>query len=365
MFGNEDNDEIYGSEGSDIIRGMSGIDTIDGGLERDVLFGEDGEVLNAAAGAMLAEDMYDLNNVFMVRTIVSTDTTVSDDIITDTMGDNIIIAGLGQDTVTTGDDDDVIIGDNGQITFSTAGLIETLVITDLTNGTKDIIDAGNGNNIIAGATGDDEIDTGTGDDIILGDGGTLEFVGGVLVRASATSSTQGHNIITVAGGDNLILAGAGMDTVTTGGGEDLILGDTGTVVYEAGLLKSATTSNQGGEADNITSGAGADIVLAGLGSDVIDTGADDDIVIADTGTIEKDPTGNPATLIKNDADPTLGGDDIVDLGDGNDIALGGAGSDTLRGEVGEDALFGDFVEININQAGVRDFQSILPTAVER
>ncbi|MGV7234872.1 MAG: calcium-binding protein, partial [Nitrosomonadaceae bacterium] len=274
---------------------------------------------------------------------------------------NIVIGGVGSDNISSTDGNDVIIGDNGLITFTTAGIIETLVVTDLTNGTKDIIRAGNGDNIIAGATGDDEIYAGIGNDIILGDGGSLSFTGGVLTRAESTASTQGNDIIVVLGGDNLILGGAGSDTVTTGDGEDLILGDTGEVVFDAGVLKSVTTSNEGGEADYISTGAGDDIVLAGLGSDVIDTGADNDIVIADTGSIEKNPTGDPATLIKNDVDPALGGDDEIYLGTGDDIALGGAGSDTIYGEEGQDAIFGDFVELNISQAGVRDFQSTLPT----
>ena len=39
----------------------------------------------------------------------------------------------------------------------------------------------------------------------------------------------------------LILGGAGADTITTGAGEDLILGDTGEVLFDAGLLKSIIT----------------------------------------------------------------------------------------------------------------------------
>ncbi len=93
------------------------------------------------------------------------------------------------------------------MTFSAAGIFESLVVTDLTNGTKDMIKAGNGNNIIAGATGDDEIEAGSNRDIILGDGGSLTFTAGVLTNATSTAIESGNDTITVLDGDNVILGG--------------------------------------------------------------------------------------------------------------------------------------------------------------
>ena len=592
LYGNEGNDEIYGREGNDIIRGMSGMDTIYGNIGLDIIFGENGNVLNAASGEMLAEELVDANNLLLVRKVISTDVTVGDDIITDLIGDTIIIGGAGKDTITTLNDNDVIIGDNGEIIFSSTGIIESLTVNDLTHGDNDIIDAGNGNNIIAGATGDDDIDSGINNDIILGDGGELTFTAGVLTAAQSTNAESGNDTITVADGDNFILGGAGQDSVTagdgndviigdngelarsatgivelvniddmingdndiidagngnnivtgglgddeissgtgndailgdggvltltngvltnakstvseigndtitvadgdnvilggagqdsvtagdgddviigdngqltyvlttssatiesivvtdlatggndiidagngnniivgatgdddinagfgndtiiadggtllfsagiltsaesiasiqgndsvdvaggnnvilagagkdqisTGAGEDIILGDTGEIIFDSNLLKSIFTSNQGVQDDQISSGDGADIIFAGLGSDTISSGGGDDIVIADTGSIETKTTSGFATLLRNDYDGNIGGNDTVYLGDGNDIVLGGAGKDFLDGGDGEDAIFGDFAVMSASNAGVRDFQSTLPT----
>ena len=272
----------------------------------------------------------------------------------------MILGGAGSDTITTTTGNDFILGDNGNIVIAANGVIESVSVSDLINGTDDIINAGNGNNIIAGAVGDDEIEAGINDDIILGDGGSLTFTAGVLTKAESTGSEAGNDTITALDGHNVILGGAGSDTVTTGGGVDIILGDTGEVLFEEGLLKSIITNNGGVGVDNISSGVGDDVVFAGLGSDVVNSGADNDIVIADTGMLEHNSSAELKTLIRNDVDPILGGNDIVNLGAGNDIGLGGAGFDKINGQEGSDSIFGDFVTIKISSTGIRDFQSTLP-----
>ncbi|SEQ89517.1 hypothetical protein SAMN03080615_03144, partial [Amphritea atlantica] len=263
----------------------------------------------------------------------------------------------------TGAGDDDIFGDNGLIEY-TNGLAVRLVSTDvdaISTGV-DIIDAGEGNNRVIAGFNADTVTSGSGVDVILGDAGELIYLDDVLQRATtAQTPLGGADTIRSGDGDNLILAGAGPDSVETGNGADVVLGDTGEVIYETGQLKSVITSNEGNGADNISTGAGDDVVFAGLGSDLINSGADNDIVIADTGILNYNFTSEPAILIRNDVDPTLGGDDIVYLGAGNDIGLGGAGSDTISGQDGEDAIFGDFVEITISATGLRDFQSTLPT----
>ena len=60
------------------------------------------------------------------------------------------------------------------------GIIESVTATDLTNGAGDIIKAGDGDNIIVGATGNDDIEVGIDNDTILGDGGVALYNAGVL-----------------------------------------------------------------------------------------------------------------------------------------------------------------------------------------
>ena len=111
---------------------------------------------------------------------------------------------------TTTDGVDIILGDNGQIVWSATGIIESVTATDLTNGAGDIIKAGDGDNIIVGATGNDAIETGIDNDTILGDGGIALYNAGVLVSLSSDAAEAGDDLITVVNGNNIIAGGAGM-----------------------------------------------------------------------------------------------------------------------------------------------------------
>ena len=114
------------------------------------------------------------------------------------------------DTITTTDGVDIILGDNGQIVWSATGIIESVTATDLTNGAGDIIKAGDGDNIIVGATGNDAIETGIDNDTILGDGGIALYNAGVLVSLSSDAAEVGDDLITVVNGNNIIAGGAGI-----------------------------------------------------------------------------------------------------------------------------------------------------------
>ena len=104
---------------------------------------------------------------------------------------------------------DTILGDNGQLVWSATGIIESVTATDLTNGAGDIIKAGDGDNIIVGATGNDVIETGIDNDTILGDGGVALYNAGVLVSLSSDAAEAGDDTITVVNGNNIIAGGAG------------------------------------------------------------------------------------------------------------------------------------------------------------
>ena len=59
-----------------------------------------------------------------------------------------------------------------------------------------------GDNIIVGATGNDDIEVGIDNDTILGDGGVALYNAGVLVSLSSDAAEAGDDIITVVNGNN-------------------------------------------------------------------------------------------------------------------------------------------------------------------
>ena len=206
-------------------------------------------------------------------------------------------------------------------------------------GDDDVIRAGEGNNIVIGGMGSDTITGGSGSgiDVVLGDNGKAVW-SAPDVRASFESTAigdGGNDDIRVGNGDNIVLGGFGTDVIVTGDGSDLILGDNGKFTYTTTarvtkLTRAETTDPDGttGAADTIVMGGGTtqNIVLAGMGADLVNgpayaatgtTGtasSGDDIVLGDNGFVTWDLNG----VITEFAStlPTLGGNDMVDVGDG-------------------------------------------------
>jgi Ca2+-binding RTX toxin-like protein len=151
--------------------------------------------------------------------------------------------------------------------------------------------------VVYGQAGDDKIRVanrvglpawlygGDGDDTLRGTGLADVLVGGA--------------------GNDVILAGAGIDDVDGGDGDDFLVGARGP--------------------DVLMGGAGNDAIRAGADNDWVDGSAGDDVITGGTGH-----------------DTLFGGagDDRVNAGDGRDLALGGGGNDTLTGSLGRDMLIG-------------------------
>ena len=120
-----------------------------------------------------------------------------------------------------------------------------------------------------GGFGADSITTGAGRDLILGDNASATFTGGVvtyMTTTDASEATGGNDLINGGDGDNIILGGVGMDAIT-GAGNDVVLGDNGNFTLSAArVLTYATTADVAlGGADTINAGAGNNVVLGGLG----------------------------------------------------------------------------------------------------
>ncbi|PKQ08569.1 MAG: hypothetical protein CVT71_00430, partial [Alphaproteobacteria bacterium HGW-Alphaproteobacteria-10] len=349
-FGDDDTITVT-SDGNNIILGGMGADTIKTAaatvLTTDVILGDNGTVTYAGATGSLK-----------LRQMVSTVTSRGgNDIITTGDGTKYIIGGYGKDTITTGTGGTgthVIIGDAGQIDFDTDGSVKVVATTDTEAnpgyGNDDTITStGDGNNIILGGMGADTIKTKAATvptmDVILGDNGAVLYDGVVgSLKLSQIVSTLpllgGNDTITTGDGSKYVLAGYGADIVFTGNGDDIVLGDNGTIDYQAGIphLVSSTNPAIGGD-DVITTNGGTDIVIAGAGYDLVFTGDGKDALIGDAGMVTL--MGGNWHLIET-TDVGIGTDDFLDGGAGEDIMFGVAGRNMFVGSLTEDLMVGTY-----------------------
>src|SRR6185369_7322142 len=128
--------------------GGAGGDTISGNAGSDVAFGDNGQIAFTYAtngGSPSATDPA----LFLPAAITLLTTTVptvgGDDIISAADGNNFVLGGLGGDQMTTGTGRDLILGDNGSMTFVSA-VLTFAQTTDPALGGNDTIGAGDGDN---------------------------------------------------------------------------------------------------------------------------------------------------------------------------------------------------------------------------
>ncbi|MBR9911354.1 MAG: hypothetical protein GYB33_13485, partial [Gammaproteobacteria bacterium] len=292
-------------------------------------------------------------------------------------GTNAVIGGFGTDTITTLGGDDIIIGDNGSIDYTASILIKSTDI-DETTGAKDIIDAGAGFNVVLGGAGGDEIDSAGDDDIIIGDHGEVYFndAGALKHVINTLPSIGGADIINAGAGDNIVFGGYADDQISVGMGNNIVIGDNGAWVCNPvdGSVQITSTdggNDQGGN-DIIEGGGGDDIFFGGIGDDVIDGKAGNDLIFGDqavltsrAGAANTNPRyralqggllydnqgeelvdmsqqfSGPSADIPTWSNWTITvGDGLDDLF-GNDYLAGGADNDTIFGQRGNDTIQGD------------------------
>lgn len=115
-----------------------------------------------------------------------------------------------------------------------------------------------------GTFGNDVIQTGDGDDVIISRGGEDIIVSGdgddIIVSGS------GDDYIEAGDGDDLVIAGSGDDIVYGGQGYDLIIAGSGNDYVDGGADNDLIIGNSGN--DILLGGAGSDILLAGRGNDL-------------------------------------------------------------------------------------------------
>ena len=349
--GTSSNDRITLGVGNDVVIGGAGADFIILGSGVDVVMGDDGEA--------------DYTNGVLTK-VWSTDALYGgDDTISGAWSDgvpgyggsggSVVIGGIGADRIYLAGDANIVFGDNGELTFNSAGVILAATIINPYDGGDDIINVSGGGNLIFGGAGSDAIAVNVvaGDasgNVILGDDGDATFVNGVLNFVETnTPDVGGNDTITGGDGDNVVLGGSGSDQINLGSGRNLIIGDNGYVTYSAGVVTVlATTSPDSGGDDTIVGGGGDNVVLGGFGADHITLTDGKDLVIGDNGEVDF-PLGVMTKAFTTSA--AYGGGDTISVSDGNDIVFGGSGADMIRVGEGRNIVLGDNGEVDL-QAGV-------------
>jgi Ca2+-binding RTX toxin-like protein len=250
-----------------------------------------------------------------------------------------ILAGSGNDTITTGSRDDTIRTGGGVDQIS-AGSGDDSIDVQSIGGT---IDAGAGNDSVSiydassGFTG--TIDGGTGHDRLYID---FTNTATALSLNSGASSATAFGII-VNFEVFTLFAGSGDDRITTGSADDYLIANGGNDIVAAG---DGNNTVRGGDGDDILSaGAGNDSIGGGAGSDTINAGAGADTIIGDGGADTIDGGDGDDTIYgDSDIQPNSYGPDGADLihgGLGNDNIYAGRGDDTIFAEGGNDIIRGD------------------------
>ncbi|WP_263624492.1 calcium-binding protein [Salipiger bermudensis] len=230
---------------------------------------------------------------------------------------NVIVAGLGNDTVYGHDGDDRITGLGGH----------------------DRIMAGNGADEVFAGYGSDTVFGGAGDDTLFGNDQNDLLVGGtgadVLVGGNGADTLEGGlgaDDLSGGYGNDLLLGGEGDDTLDGGLGNDTLDGGTG----------ADTMIGRSGDNTYVVDSAG-DVVISSGGSDTIMVVTPDSLSfeggLVDNFTINVAAGGYLSANQQDNVVRGSSGDDYVNAGRGDDTIFGGAGNDMLRGHDGNDMLF--------------------------
>ena len=358
-------DHISTQSGDNLVVGGAGDDVISLGIGTNVVLGDSGAIMASPfSGPHFADLPLTLTSIESRAPGIG-----GNDHITTGSGDEIVIGGAGEDTIGLGSGTNIVFGDSGHLDWGAAGgipivLAAVSIATDI--GAKDTIDLGSGNNIVVAGAGGDVVTGGSGANIVLGDSGEILGIAGNpspfgtlpitvgLVRTIAPT-VGGDDHITIGTGSAIVMGGAANDTISSGSSTSFIFGDNGYISWVGAIYNPenlplwdgadtnptdidvvASTDFLSGGNDTITIGAGRSIVVGGEGDDTITGGSTTTVMLGDNGSIfaagaDTDRFGDlPITLgMVQTTAPDTGGSDNIQTGTGSSIVLGGAGDDTI------------------------------------
>jgi len=347
-----DDDILDGSTHDDIIFGGTAKDIITGGSGSDLLMGDFGtsdqritpyyKTFNSCVTAIcntyggndtISGDSGDDFILGQQASDTITGNTGDDDI---WGGHNVLHGADSADTIDAGDDNDVVLGDNGEIRRYDIGTFPTDPIQNQKQWVKytspdpqhayvireirrfddsdqsygsDIISGGSGDDILHGQRGDDSISGGPGDDdiygeygkdILSGDGGSDNIIGDVgdILRQFNADGTPR------------------ISRITKAWRKDIVQEDVADLVWTRSFDDGCDNSKEG-DSRALTS---PDFIV--LGSIYKNKEFTSELVYFKLQTVFPD---------------------VIDGGDGNDVLFGCKGNDIIHGGKGNDLLFGDDV----------------------
>jgi Ca2+-binding RTX toxin-like protein len=352
------NDTITVGPANDaIIFGGEGSNRITTGAGAGIIFGNEGEIQYSPAGV--------LSQVFSTNAIINEagapGFVTGNNIITVGSGDFDVLAGIGKETVNVGNGNNIIIGHDGELSY-TGGILTSVVSIDPAEGGTATITMGTGNNTVIGGFGPNKISATGGNQIIVGhDGQVLYSATGVLqsVASIDPQDAGGNNIISGGPGNDLIIGGIGNNTITVGNGESSIIGQDGEFLFDANgnMVEAETVDAAYSGKDKISVGAGADVILGGSGSDTITAAAGNQIIIGDNGSVTYSAPGILTAVIGQDVFPTsnssvaYGGSNTINVAGGDNLIIGGFGNNLITVTTGGNTIIGQDGEFLFTTGG--------------
>jgi hypothetical protein len=159
-------DATPASDGLLVVVGGAGNDTVDASAWQSdmVQFGDNGTVF-------LAPD----NSLRGVSTVDSR--SGGFDTLIGGSGNDTLLGGGGKDSLVGNDGNDILLGDNGSVNWTPPDKM-VVKTNDSRIGDDDRLDAGSGNDILIGGSGDDKFFASTRNDLIIGENGRVSSSGG-------------------------------------------------------------------------------------------------------------------------------------------------------------------------------------------
>ncbi len=223
------NNTILGGTGDDIILGGPGSNSIRGLSGNDFIIGNDGQVFLTAG---------QVTKITTIDPGVGLGNTIGDG-----SGNDIVLGGNGPNTITLGTGNDVLIGGFGTVTYT--GTQITSIASDATIAGKDNnLSTLDGNDVVLGGIGNNTIVVGNGTDVVIGHLGAVSLLNGLYTNIATIGPTIGGNdTITGGNGPEVVIGGAGRNTINVGTGNDIVIGSNGQVALTAGQATSVSTTS--------------------------------------------------------------------------------------------------------------------------